>query len=151
MGFATARLMAAKTTLATKPTIPRPLFSWPLIYWSLMQGLLAFALVAIIFVVALNRGMPESEVRGLAFFSLVTTIVGLILVNRSFSASLITQLFVDRTPMLVRILALGNGYAEFSPSLAVLERALPLWAIASGRSRGDAWRRLALPNCRRLA
>jgi Ca2+-transporting ATPase len=53
---------------------------------------LAFALVAIIFVVALNRGMPEAEVRALTFFSLVLTIVGLIFVNRSFSASLLTAL-----------------------------------------------------------
>jgi P-type Ca2+ transporter type 2C len=32
--------------------------------------------------------MPEAEVRALSFFSLVVTIVGLIFVNRSFSASL---------------------------------------------------------------
>ena len=32
--------------------------------------------------------MPENEVRALAFFSLVLTIVSLIFVNRSFSASL---------------------------------------------------------------
>ena len=36
--------------------------------------------------------MPEQEVRALAFFSLVVTIVSLILVNRSFSASLLTAL-----------------------------------------------------------
>ena len=44
------------------------------------------------FVVALTRGMPEAEVRALAFFSLVLAIVSLIFVNRSFSASLITAL-----------------------------------------------------------
>jgi Ca2+-transporting ATPase len=36
--------------------------------------------------------MPETEVRALAFFSLVVAIVSLILVNRSFSASLLTAL-----------------------------------------------------------
>jgi P-type Ca2+ transporter type 2C len=65
-----------------------PLFSRSLIAWSLLQGFLSFALVAAIFVIALRRGMPETEVRALAFFSLVMTIVGLIFVNRSFSASL---------------------------------------------------------------
>ena len=45
-----------------------------------------------IFVVAFRRGMPEDEVRALAFFSLVLAIVGLIFVNRSFSASVITAL-----------------------------------------------------------
>jgi len=69
-----------------------PLFSWPMIAWSLLQGALAFSLVAAIFVVALRSGMPETEVRALAFFSLVVAIVSLILVNRSFSASLLTAL-----------------------------------------------------------
>jgi Ca2+-transporting ATPase len=67
-----------------------PLFSGPLIGWSLLQGAFAFVLVAVIFIVAFRRGMPEEEVRALAFFSLVLTIVSLIFVNRSFSASLIT-------------------------------------------------------------
>ena len=69
-----------------------PLFSGALIAWSLLQGALAFALVAAIFVMALRSGMPEQEVRALAFFSLVVAIVSLILVNRSFSASLLTAL-----------------------------------------------------------
>ena len=64
-----------------------PLFSSRLIGWSVFQGALAFALVAAIFVVALRSGMPEAEVRALTFFSLVLAIVGLIFVNRSFSAS----------------------------------------------------------------
>ena len=69
-----------------------PLFSGALIAWSLLQGALAFALVAVIFVLALRSGMPEQEVRALTFFSLVVTIVSLILVNRSFSASVVTAL-----------------------------------------------------------
>jgi Ca2+-transporting ATPase len=69
-----------------------PLFSGALIGWSLLQGALAFVLVAAIFIVASRRGMPEAEVRALTFFSLVLTIVGLIFVNRSFSASLVTAL-----------------------------------------------------------
>jgi Ca2+-transporting ATPase len=71
------------------PRLPdEPLFSGALIGWSLLQGALALALVATIFVVASSRGMPEREVRALTFFSLVVTIVSLIFVNRSFSASL---------------------------------------------------------------
>ena len=69
-----------------------PLFATKMIVWSLMQGVFAFVLVAVIFVVALSRSMPEDEVRALAFFSLVMAIVGLIFVNRSFSASLLTAL-----------------------------------------------------------
>jgi Ca2+-transporting ATPase len=69
-----------------------PLFSRHLIAWSVLQGGLAFALVAAIFVIGYREGMPETEVRALAFFSLEMTIVGLIFVNRSFSSSLITAL-----------------------------------------------------------
>ena len=80
-----------------------PLFSGPLIGWSLLQGAFAFALVAVIFVGAFRRGMPEAEVRALAFFSLILTIVSLIFVNRSFSASLITA-FHRPNPVLALVL-----------------------------------------------
>ena len=69
-----------------------PLFSGALIGWSLLQGLFALVLVSAIFLEASRRGMPEAEVRALTFFSLVLAIVGLIFVNRSFSASLVTAL-----------------------------------------------------------
>jgi len=69
-----------------------PLFAGRWLRWSLVQGALAFLLVAAIFVVASRRGMPESEVRALTFFSLVMSIVGLIFVNRSFSTSLVLAL-----------------------------------------------------------
>ena len=101
-----------------------PLFSAPLIYWSLLQGAFAFALVAVIFVVALRRGMPEEEVRALAFFSLVLTIVGLIFVNRSFSASLITAL---RRPSPVLALVLL--------AVATMLGLTLLWPFASGLFR----------------
>ncbi len=69
-----------------------PLFSWSLVGWSLLQGAFAFAVVALIFVIAHRRGVPAEEVRALTFFSLVTAIISLIFVNRSFSASPITAL-----------------------------------------------------------
>jgi Ca2+-transporting ATPase len=72
--------------------VDQPLFSGALIGWSLVQGTFAFALVSAIYLIALKRGMPEEEVRALAFFSLVLTIVSLIFVNRSFSASPIAAL-----------------------------------------------------------
>jgi P-type Ca2+ transporter type 2C len=75
--------------MSRKPRPPdEPLFSLPMIGWSVVQGALAFGMVAIIFLTALPR-MPEDEARALAFFSLVLSIVSLILVNRSFSTSLI--------------------------------------------------------------
>jgi Ca2+-transporting ATPase len=101
-----------------------PLFSGALIGWSLLQGAFAFALVAVIFVVAFKRGMPEAEVRALAFFSLVLTIVSLIFVNRSFSTSLVTAL---RRPN--RTLALVLVAVATMLSLTLL------WPFASGLFR----------------
>jgi Ca2+-transporting ATPase len=65
-----------------------PLFSLPMIVWSVFQGGLAFAMLATVFLVESWSGMPEIELRALIFFALVAEIVALILVNRSFSASL---------------------------------------------------------------
>ncbi len=81
-----------------------PLFSRRWIGWSLLQGAFAFVLVAVIFVVALRRGMPEAEVRALTFFSLVVAIVSLIFVNRSFSASLLTALRRPNSALLAVLL-----------------------------------------------
>jgi Ca2+-transporting ATPase len=71
---------------------PRPsserLFSVQMIGWSVFQGLLAFVMLAALFLVATHRGMPEAEVRALTFFGLIASIFALIIVNRSFRPSL---------------------------------------------------------------
>lgn len=66
------------------------LFSSTLIGWGLFQGLLAFAAVGGTVVLGMSRNMPEDELRALAFVSLIATIVGLILVNRANSTSLLS-------------------------------------------------------------
>ena len=60
--------------------------------WSVIQGVLAFAAVAAVFAGGLAREMPETELRALVFVSLVLVNASLILVNRSFSSSLLTAL-----------------------------------------------------------
>lgn len=86
--------------MARSPRAPNePLFSRHMIIWSLFQGALAFGLVAAIFVVAIKQGMPVDEVRALSFFSLVMAIIGLIFVNRSFDASIITALTRHNTAL----------------------------------------------------
>ena len=131
-----------------------PLFSVPLIGWSLLQGLLAFALVSGVFLMALRQGMPEAEVRALAFFSLVLSTISLILVNRSFGASLISifgrpnPAFLLVLPIVILALALtllwpfAKGLFRFGPLhlddlgitlaagalvLLLLEAVKPLW------------------------
>jgi Ca2+-transporting ATPase len=66
-----------------------PLFSPALVTWSLVQGLSVLLLVGAIYLLALRRGLPVPDVRAITFFSLVTAIVSLIFVNRSFSTSLV--------------------------------------------------------------
>jgi Ca2+-transporting ATPase len=82
----------------------QPLFSVALIGWGLLQGLLAFALVGGVYAIGKAEAMPENELRALAFFALVLSIVGLILVNRSFSASLWAALRRP-SPVLLIVLA----------------------------------------------
>ena len=64
------------------------LFSLPMITWSVFQGGLAFVMLTTVFFIESWSGMPEVELRALIFFALIAEIVALILVNRSFSASL---------------------------------------------------------------
>lgn len=84
------------------------LFSAGLIGWSVLQGVVAFAAVAASLVWSDYRQMPEDGLRVLVFFTLVATIIALIFVNRSFSAS--PFLAVARLkPALVLVLAAVAG------------------------------------------
>jgi P-type Ca2+ transporter type 2C len=72
-----------------KPRDPEQrLFSLPMVTWSVFQGMVAFGILAMLFLTATYLGMPEGDVRELIFLSLVVAIVALILVNRSFGTSL---------------------------------------------------------------
>ena len=142
-----------------------PLFSGAMIVWSLLQGVLAFVLVAAIYIVALYRGMPVNEVRALTFFALVTAIVALILVNRSASASLLKAIrrpnraLAIVLPLVAMMLAATllipfvSNLFRFGPLhaddlsitlgagvvvLVVLEFIKPLWRTAFGRRRDFA-------------
>jgi Ca2+-transporting ATPase len=86
--------------------------------------MLAFACLAVIYLVALRRGMAENEIRALMFFALVITIVGLIFVNRSFSASLLTAITRPNRSLLIIVVAVA----------AMLGGSL-LWPFATGLFR----------------
>ena len=114
-----------------KPRAPdEPLFSWPLIGWSVLQGGLAFGLVGAIFVTALYRGMPEDEARALTFFSLVLSIISLILVNRSFSTSLIVAFRRPNSALtwILLTVAVVLGLSLLWPAASALFRFGPLHA-----------------------
>ena len=68
------------------------LLSRSMMVFSLLQGALALAALAVVLVVGIRRDMPTDELRALMFTSLVQINVGLIVVNRSFSSSLVVAL-----------------------------------------------------------
>ncbi|MGD9880007.1 MAG: cation-translocating P-type ATPase [Reyranella sp.] len=72
---------------------PRPassrLLSPAMALWGVLQGALALAALAGVLLLGIGRGMPDDELRALMFTSLVLVNVGLILINRTFSSSLL--------------------------------------------------------------
>ena len=63
-----------------------------MVAWSLLQGALSLGALIAVFAAGTARQMPASELRALVFVSLVLINVSLILVNRSFSTSLLVAL-----------------------------------------------------------
>lgn len=68
------------------------LLSGRMAMWGLLQGGLALAALAAVYAAGITRQMPDDELRALVFVSLVLTNTSLILVNRSFSGSLLVAL-----------------------------------------------------------
>jgi len=69
-----------------------PLLAPAVVAWSLLQGTLVLTLVGGVFIAAVWDALPEGESRALVFATLVATNAGLVLVNRSFSASMIAAI-----------------------------------------------------------
>ncbi len=59
------------------------------VLWAVMQGGVVLAILATVLIGAARQGMAEQDLRAVVFTALVLTNMGLILVNRSFSASLV--------------------------------------------------------------
>ena len=70
----------------------RPLLLRKRVLWALVQGLIAMSILAGLLIVVSRAGMIEGDIRVLVFTSLVLINMGLILVNRSFKASLVRAL-----------------------------------------------------------
>jgi P-type Ca2+ transporter type 2C len=65
-----------------------PLFSLFMVTWSVFQGVVAFAILAVVHFIENRSGMPATELRALIFFALVVEVLALILVNRSSTPSI---------------------------------------------------------------
>jgi Ca2+-transporting ATPase len=98
--------------MSRPPRDPRsPLFSFPLILWSMLQGATVLVATAAIFLIEWMRGMPETEVRSLAFVALVVRNIAMILAGRSFSTSVVRALSKRRNSRIATMLAAGTSYS----------------------------------------
>jgi P-type Ca2+ transporter type 2C len=106
--------------MSRPPRDPKsPLFSFPLILWSLLQGTTVLVATAAIFLIAWMRGMPEAEVRSLAFVALVVGNIAMILAGRSFSTSVV-RAFWRPNPVLWMVLGLDAALLSAILSLPIL-------------------------------
>ncbi|MDQ1256801.1 MAG: P-type Ca2+ transporter type, partial [Candidatus Hydrogenedentes bacterium] len=98
-----------KDVMKRRPRNPdEPLLSRSRFALSLMQGLGVLAIVLAVFSVARQRGLTENEARALTFATLVVANIGLILVNRSWSRSIVATL---RTPNKAMWWVIGGALA----------------------------------------
>jgi P-type Ca2+ transporter type 2C len=117
--------------MARPPRDPTaPLFTSDLILWGLLQGGLAFSATAGAIWFASLRGMSPDEVRATAFVALVLSILVLVFVNRSFSASLLSTIRRPSAALiatLVAVLTMVTALVAL-PVLQSLFRFAPLHA-----------------------
>lgn len=104
------------------------MFSIPLIVWSVFQGGIAFAMLATVFLYKTASGMPEVEVRALIFFALIAQVMALILVNRSFTASLVTA-FARKNTALVYVALIVAGVTALILFLPAAQQLLKFGSI----------------------
>lgn len=119
---------------------PRPasktLVDLPLVLSSLLQGVVATTLVGVAVFHAIASGASEAVMRTTAFIALLGTIAALVLVNRSFSASLATAILRPNRPIavifpLVALLATATIAAEPARALFKFAPIPPAGALAA--------------------
>jgi len=106
------------------------LFTLGMILSSVIQGGLAFGFVAATYLVAIKRGMPENEVRALAFVTLILANFALVFAHRSYSSSLLGA-FRPRNRALAAVLGFSVAMLAlilFWPAASALFRFGPLHA-----------------------
>ncbi len=91
---------AERNVMKRPPRHPlSPLLTSSAILWGVTQGTIALVILGTMWLLANHKGMPETEVRSLIFVSLIVINFSLILINRSFSASIL-KIFQNRNPIL---------------------------------------------------
>lgn len=91
---------AEKDVMKRPPRDPSsPLLSFPALAWGFTQGSVAMLILASMWFAGFGTGLPENEIRSLVFISLMVINLVLILVNRSYSPSLLLA-FGRKNPFL---------------------------------------------------
>ncbi|KPL67330.1 ATPase [Erythrobacter sp. SG61-1L] len=101
-----------------------PLFPRWMVAWAALQGIVAMAVIGGVTLYAWSAGLGEERVRTIAFLSLVLGILGLILVNRSYSASVIRAVIRPNRPLATVALAVFAilALSQFAPPVTELFR-----------------------------
>ncbi|HNG60446.1 MAG TPA: cation-translocating P-type ATPase, partial [Cellvibrionaceae bacterium] len=88
-----------------------PLLIGQRISWALLQGFVALALLGGLLAAGVYRQMPENDLRAWVFSTLVLFNMGLILINRSFQASLVTAFVRPNRSLWILFSAVGATLA----------------------------------------
>ncbi|WP_447932514.1 cation-translocating P-type ATPase [Sphingopyxis fribergensis] len=93
-----------------------------MLLWSVAQGATAFAAIAALLLWGRGAGIAEAELRSLAIFALVACVLALVLVNRSFSASLFRAVVRPNIAfaMVVGVVLIVLALAQFAPPVRAL-------------------------------
>ena len=99
--------LEAEDNIMQRPprAIDTPLFSKSMLLTGALQGLTSLAITSGTLLYAINCNRPETETRALCFFALVATILGLIILNRSFHPSVLHTLRHPGTALVSVLLA----------------------------------------------
>ncbi|MCK5519100.1 MAG: cation-translocating P-type ATPase, partial [Alphaproteobacteria bacterium] len=107
-----------KDVMSRPPRDPKAsILSTRILGLGLTQGTIALLFVASIWILAQKSGMPETNVRSIAFANLIAVNIAIVLASRSFSTSLVSA-FWKPNPVLwkVMIIVIGLlGIAMFWP------------------------------------
>lgn len=91
---------AEKNVMSRPPRNPSSsLLTSSAILWGVTQGGIALAILGAMWAVSYKAGLSETEIRSLIFVSLIVINFSLILINRSFSSSLL-KIFKHKNPIL---------------------------------------------------
>lgn len=100
---------AENNVMQRAPRNPKsPLVLRKRVTWAVTQGLLVLIVLAMILVGANYKKLPEADMRTLVFTSLVILNMGLILVNRSFNASLIDAILKPNRSLWVLLASVSS-------------------------------------------